>query len=404
MLNFNFKNKKIEGREDWKMKNIGMFFLFFLLVLVSCISTGEKKEEIKEPEVQAFSEAERDYSFAFEYMKMEKYDEAIPLLEKTIEADSFYVDAYLALNEAYQAIGDTNKALAIFKEKVGSFPDPESNRKIALAYAFLLDDTGESEKAERLFLDNIEKNPADAQSHDIYASFLEAHGRFTEALENYGKAYQYDSNNNEITFRYGNLLFKLERYREASELLRKAKEAFGNDIEIIRKLAECYDELNEYDKAIEEYKSIIEIIPESVFSRVQIGNIYLKLKQYRNAESYYKEALKIEPGNLSLYYQLASLEFTRKNLLGAKRYIDEGFSVEPDDGILLALYGEYYYRLGLNDIQDKKWRQSKEKFEEAIKIWQKTITKTSDPGWKNYAQEGIQRASKNIEEVEKNIW
>jgi tetratricopeptide (TPR) repeat protein len=386
------------------MKVLRSFFLLFLLVLISCISTGEKKEKKEQTEEQTVSETERDFSFAYEHMKQGNYNEAIPFLEKVIKADSLYVDAYLALNEAYQAVGDTNKALTIFNERVGSFPDEESNRKIVLAYATLLDDIGEFEKAERLFLDNIEKNPTNAQSHDIYASFLEAHGRFTEAVENYKKAYQYDPGNSGIAFRYGNLLFKLERYREAVELLKKAKETFVDDIEIIKKLAECYSELGQNEKAIEEYKSIIKIIPRHVSSRIQIGNVYLKMKKYREAESYYNEALKIEPDNLSVYYQLINLELIRKNLSGAKKYIDEGFSVDPNDGILLALYGEYYYRLGLNYMQDKKWRSSKEEFEEAIRIWKKAITKTNDSKWINYAQEGILRALKVIEEVKKNIW
>lgn len=386
------------------MKVTKIFFLLFLLLLIACVSTSEKEEEIKQPEVQEVSEAERYYSFAFEYMKQKNYDKAVPLLLKAVNADPTYIDAYLALKEVYLMVGDTSKALAICKENFGCFPDPESNRKIALAYASLLSKTGESEKAEQLFLDVIKKNPKDANSYDMYASFLESKGINDKALENYKIAYQYDSDNGGIAFRYGNLLFKLERYREAIGFLKKAKEVFVDDIEVIKKLAECYSELGEYGNAIEEYKSIIEIIPGHVSSRIQIGNAYIKLEKYETAEKYFNEALKIEPDNLTVYYQLINLELTRKNLSGVKKYIDKGFSIDPGDGVLLALYGEYYYRLGLNDMGIKKWRLAKEKFEEAIRIWQKTIKKTNDPKWINYAEEGIQRARKNIKQLEDVIW
>jgi tetratricopeptide (TPR) repeat protein len=395
---FIFKKGGIE------MKIPKVFFLLFLLFFVSCASTGEKEEEIKEPEVQEVSEAERYYSFAFEYMKQKNYDRAITLLEKAVKADPAYADAYLALKEVYLVVGDTSKAFAICKENLGCFTDPESNRKMTLAYASLLDKMGEPEKAEQLFLDVIKKNPKDANSYDMYASFLESKGRNNKALENYKIAYQYDPDNGGISFRYGNILFKLKRYREAIVLLKKAKEVFVDDIEVIKKLAECYSELGEYVNAIEEYKSIIEIIPKHVSSRIQIGNAYLKLGQYQKAESYYNEALEIEPGNLSVYYQLINLELTRRNLSGVKRYIDRGFSVDPGDGILLALYGEYYYRLGLDDMQNRKWRSAKEKFEEAIRIWKKTINNTSDSKWINYAKEGIQRARDNIKQLEDLIW
>jgi len=381
------------------MKIPKVFFLLFLIILVSCASTSGKEEEIKQPEVQEVSDAERYYSFAFEYMKQKNYDEAIPLLLKAVKADSVYVDAYLALKEVYLLVGDTSKAFAICKENIGCFTDPESNRKMTLAYASLLDKMGESEKAEQLFLDAIEKNPTDANSYDMYAGFLESKGRYNEALENYKRAYQYNSDNGGTAFRYGNLLFKLEQYREAIPLLKRAKEVFVDDIEVIKKLAECYSELGEYENAIEEYKSVIEIIPKHVSSRIQIGNAYFKLRQYNTAEKYYNEALKIESSNLSVYYQLINLELTRKNLSGVKKYINKGFSIDPNDYILFALYGEYYYRLGLNDMDNQKARSAKEHFDEAIRIWEKTITKTNDPKWINYAQEGIQRARENIKKL-----
>ena len=380
-------------------------FLFILFISIGCATTSEKKEESTEvTQERKVSEAERYYSFAFEYMKQKNYQEAITLLDKAIEADSSYVDAYLALRQVYLMVGDTNKALEICKKGFRCFSDPESNRKITKAIASLYAKTGEPEKAEQLFQRIIKENPKDANSYDLYASYLESEGRYDEALENYKKAYQLDPEDSGVAFRLGNTYFELTRYREAVEFLRKAKEAFSDDIEIIKKLAESYSELGQYEKAIEEYKSIIKIIPAHVSSRIQIGNAYLKMKQYKKAESYYKEALKLEPGNLSVYYQLINLELAKKNLSGVKIYIDKGFSIDPNDYILLALYGDYYYRLGLNYMQEKKWNPSIETFEEAIRIWKKTITKTSDPKWIDFAQRGIRNARKGIEEAKKVRW
>jgi len=381
------------------MKVTRIFFLFFLMVLISCASTGEKKEEVKQAEVQEVSEAERYYSFAFEHMKHKNYNDAIPLLNKAIEADSSYVDAYLALRQVYLEVGDTTKALEICKKGIRCFSDPDSNRKMAKAIADLYAKMGEPQKAEQLFQKILKDYPKDANSYDLYASYLESQGRYDEALKSYEKAYELKPDDEGIAFRIGSFYFERGRYKEAVKFLEKAKQSFVDDIDIMKKLAECYSELGQNEKAIEEYKSIIKIIPKHVSSRIQIGNIYLKMRKYREAESYYKEALKIEPGNLSVYYQLVSLELTRKNLPGVKKYIAEGFSFDADDAILLALYGEYYYRLGLDDMDNKRGRPAKEKFEEAIGIWQKTITKTSDPKWINYAEEGIRRSRENIKKL-----
>jgi len=60
--------------------------------------------------------------------------------------------------------------------------------------------------------------------------------------------------------------------------------------------------------------------------------------------------------------------------------------------------------LGLNYMQEKKWNPSIESFEEAIRIWRKTISKTSDPKWIEFAQKGIRNAQKGIEEAKKVRW
>jgi len=196
---------------------------------------------------------------------------------------------------------------------------------------------------------------------------------------------------------------KLAGQKSAGQSFHKSA-SLDNNVEEIKKRDESYVEVGEDQNAIEEHKTIIKSIPEHVSSRIQIGNDYLKMGQYNTAEKCYKEALEIEPTNLSIYYQLINLEFTRKNLSGAKRYINKGFSIDSNDGILNALYGEYYYRLGLRDMQNKEWNPAIEKFEESIRIWQRTETKTNDPKWIKFLQKGIRSAEKNIEEIRKVMW
>ena len=55
-------------------------------------------------------------------------------------------------------------------------------------------------------------------------------------------------------------------------------------------------------------------------------------------------------------------------------------------------------------MQEKKWNPSIETFEKAIRIWKKTITKTSDSKWIDFAQRGIRNARKGIEEAKKVRW
>jgi len=389
-------------------RSINVLLLILGFLLLVCTASAQKEQQIK------YSEAQRNYSTAFEYMKQGNYEKARDLLTQAIEDSSTYVDAYIALRKVYITLGDTDKAIETCLEGISSVLEYKgkeleekltaADRKLTLALADLYAKTGQPEKADELFEEIIKEDPEDANSWDLYASYLEKKGKIDKAIEYYEKAYRYDPENRGIAFRLGEAYFEAKRYKDAVEFFSKAKETFPGDIDIMKKTAESYYNLGKFEKAIEEYKSIIEIIPKHVSSRIKIGNAYRELKQYDKAKKYYLEALKIEPNNLSVYYQLINLEISRKNLSATKSYIDEAFKICPDDPILLALYGEYYYRLGLAKMGNKEWNPAIERYEKAIAIWNETIKKACDPEWKEYAKKGIKRAKKMIEEVKKVRW
>lgn len=417
------------------MNRVNYVFLLGFLLFV-CTASAEREQPKK------YSAALRNYSSAFEYMKQGNYEKARDLLNQAIEDSSTYVDAYIALRKVHMVLGETDKAIEICMEGLSCVLNglgkeleaaleldameevegekglesleelgekleekiAEAARKLTLALADLYAKTGEPEKANELFTGIIDEAPDDANSYDLYASYLQSRGRVTEAIEHFEKAYQIDPENKGIAFRLGDAYFAVKHYQDAAELFSKVREDFPGDIDIMKKLAESYYNICEYEKAIEEYKAIIELIPKHVSSRIKIGNAYKELKKYDSSKKYYLEALEIEPNNLSVYYQLINLEISRKNLTRVKKYLDEAFKINLNDHILLALYGEYYYRLGLGKMSNKEWNTSIEMYEKAIEIWNKTIQKSYDPEWKEYARKGIERAKKMIEEVKKVRW
>lgn len=371
-------------------------------------TTGQQKETIR------YSDAERYYSFAFEHMRQGNYMKAESLLQKSIKDSTTYVDAYVALRKVYLILADSTRAVEVCKEGLyclrRDISEEEQKKyenardKLSLALADLYAKMGDPSRADSLFSQIIQKNPEDANSYDLYASYLRDQGKIDEAIKYYKKAYQYEPDNKGLAFRLGDAYFEAGRYRDAVKFFKNAKDAFEGDIDVIKKLAESYMELEEYQSAIKQYREIIEIAPKHVGSRIKIGNAYVKLNQYSNAKEYYLEALEIEPDNISIYYQLINLELSRNNLSGVRKYINEGFDIKPDDPILLALNGEYYYRLGIQRMKEEDWNPSIDRFQRAIQIWSKVIKLARDQKWQRYASEGMQRAGKMIKEVKKVRW
>lgn len=416
------------------MKRLIVIFLLVIILIMGYAALGE--EDTKKEKAQ-YSEAEKKYSSAYVYIIQGNFARAQDLLEEAIKDSTTYLDAYLAIWKVYLQLGEINKTRDILMNGLSIIPKElvssgkveegeEARRKLTLALADLyakLDDQG---KANQLFKDIINENPEDADSYVLYAGYLEKQGKLDEVIMYYKKAHQLDPDNKEIALKLGDAYFKTSRYKEAVELFQQAKEkvlldidellkdvesyqkldpvVLKSHIDVLKKTAQAYMNLKEYRNAIQEYKKIIEIIPKHVSSRIEIGNAYAFLKEYSEAIKYYDHALELELNNLTVYYQLINMELSRGNLSEVKRYLDKGFDINSDDPILLALRGEYYYRLGARSMKEQKWNPALDQFNKAIDIWEKTLEKAQTEEWKEYAREGIKRTKKLIEEVKKVRW
>ena len=416
------------------MKRFIVIFLLGIFLMIGYTVLGE--EDTKKEKVQ-YSEAEKKYSSAYIYITQGNFTRAQDLLEEVIKDSTTYLDAYLAIWKVYLKLGEINKARDILMNGLSIIPNEltlkgkaeegeEVRRKLTLELADLYARLDDQEKANQLFKDIINGNPKDVNSYILYASYLEKQGKLNEAIIYYKKAHQLDPDNKDIALQLGDTYFRVNRYAEAVELFRQAKDKVLEDIDellknvesyqkldplvleshidLLKKIAQAYMNLKEDRNAILEYEKIIEIIPKHVSSRIEIGNAYAFLKEYGEAMKYYDQALELEPDNLTVYYQLINMEFSRGNLSEVKRYLDKGFEIDPDDPILLALQGEYYYRLGTNRMKEQTWNPALDQFNRAISIWQKTFDEAQTEEWKEYAREGIKRAKKLIGEVKKVRW
>lgn len=402
------------------MKKLKVLFLVIPFIYINCASAqkdmnGDGDTGTEVAQKVNYSDAQRKYSSAYEYFRQQNYDRAEELLLEALEDSSTYTDARILLRKVYIQRGQMSKAVETCKEGIECVIElaeegklekdlEEAKRKLTLALADMYVRIDEPEKARELFEDIIKDEPKDANSWDLYASYHERQGNINQAIEYYEKAYKLDPENKGIAFRLGNAYFQANRYEDAVELFNKVKEDFPGDIDVIKKTAESYLQLGKYTEAIDEFKKIIEIAPKHVSSRIKIGNAYREMKNYKMAEKYYREALNIEPKNLSVYYQMINMELEKKNLSAVNSYLNEAFKINPNDPILISLHGEYWYRLGLIKMKNKEWNPSIERFEKAISIWRKAIRKAYDPEWRTYAERGISRASKMIEEVKKVRW
>jgi tetratricopeptide (TPR) repeat protein len=416
------------------MKKLMVIFLLAAFFLIVCVATG--KEDKKREEVK-YSDAEKKYSSAYVYIVQGDFEKAKDLLESVISDSSTYLDAYLAIWKVYLKLEEVDKARDILTNGISLIPREfnasgkpeeslEARRKLTFALADFYSRIDEKEEADQLFKDIVNENPDDANGYLLYAGYLEKQGKLDEAIMNYEKAHQLDPNNKNIALMLGDAYFTADRYEEAIESYQQAREealqninellksmesyqtldpeVLESHIYVLKRIADAYMNLKKYKDAIQEYEKILEIIPKHVSSRIEIGNAYTLLKKYDKAMEYYNQALELEPNNLTVYYSLINMELSRENLKGVERYLNKGFEIDSNDAILLALKGEYYYRLGTDLMKEQKWNPALDQFNRAISIWKETTEKAQVEEWKEYAREGIKRAENLIKEVKKVRW
>jgi Tfp pilus assembly protein PilF len=99
----------------------GLLLLIALLVAAGCATTSTQTES-EIGVTQNTGEAKKYYNIGYEYLKNRLYADAITNFKRAIADSSTYVDAYVALAQAYEAQGDLEMVRKSFEEAKKAIP------------------------------------------------------------------------------------------------------------------------------------------------------------------------------------------------------------------------------------------------------------------------------------------
>jgi len=185
----------------------------------------------------------------------------IGFLEKAVEADPGYADAYSAIAFAYAVLpvtGDVPSQMAFPKAKAAATKalelqkDSASAQLVLARVAFWFD--WEWSESERLYRISIKNDP---DSHDArlgIAHLLSAIGRHDEAIEEVRAARRLDPYSRIGTTLEGQFLMYAGRLDEAETTLRKALETDGGFWVTLLHLGMVLIEKGEYEEALDHLK------------------------------------------------------------------------------------------------------------------------------------------------------
>lgn len=217
------------------------------------------------------------------YRHLERYEEALKILEKA------------------QAIGgDTDEVLY----------------SLAKTYKKM----GEYAKSAEYFSRAIEVKPDHAHAYDRLGNLYVLTGETDKAIEIYKQGLRVDSNHPYLNFHLAGLLCQEKRYEEAIVYYNSALRVNPAWGEVLTGIAAAYLQLDKLDDALNTYRSLLRIAGENAPLYTKLGYLFEKKQLQQEAEQYYYDALAIDFG-----YAPAALALT--NLLEKKQRYNEALPI-----------------------------------------------------------------------------
>ena len=289
-----------------------------------------------------------DFYYALALNRMERSDEALPIMQHLVREFPKRSDYHHALGTILKWLHKSEDALESFRQAVVTARRPNSTALASLAE--LLCDRGDIQEARTLAEQAFKIDPGKSGVVSIMSKVLEQSGDLKGALDIVSIALRRGPTDARLHGRAGMILKRIGRFPEAKNHLEHAvldpALAFSYTA-----LADVYLQMAEYGKA----KDALNKFPGNTWSNASYlstkANILRHSKDFEEAERCLRRALDLEPDNPVHYGGMAQLHLDRAEeaaLKGAKQtillciqqarfFLQEGFTKSEASEALLSI-------------------------------------------------------------------
>ncbi len=219
-------------------------------------------------------------------------------LEKIVQEDGDFTEAWAMLGKLYRQDNDWKNAVHAYKKLAGLAPrDADVYYRLATAQR----QEGHMEEALANFRFAVELKPDHSRALYSLASVFDGEGKTDKAVDYLIKSLGGD-----------------EKLEMAYNLL-----------------SEIYISTDRMQNAINTYEEACEQHPDSYLLRYNLGISLMMVKRYDEAVRVFKRAQKLTSDDSSLYYNWASAAIGLKNFSEAARLYKEGLRFKADDDEIL---------------------------------------------------------------------
>lgn len=298
---------------------------------------------------------EGHFRTAISCRNLERFDDAIYELRRTLEIDPDYVPAHLELGEIYEKRGDGARAIAQFESIIAlSRDNPDLCRKIGRAYHA----AGKLDIAVRYFERLHSLLPEDPGAKELLGACMRDLGRLEEAVALFEDVIKASPNSASAYQGLAGVYCAMGDSEKEVFFLRKAIKSDPRCVEALHSLGRSYLSRMLAEEAAFVFRKCIRVAPEDPRGYELLGRLEHQLSHLDTAIYQYQKAASLGSRSAELYYNLGQAYLRKgsglvfKNSLYldmAKRCFVE--AIELDKGLRKApgQLRPYLYRLADED-------------------------------------------------------
>lgn len=295
------------------------------------------------------------------FYHMDRFDDAVSALQRSLQIHTGNADAYYKLGNIYKDQSQHSQARLCYERVIVLEPE---NAQARNNLGVILDMQGEVDGAIDQYRAAISANAELVVAHMNLANLLMRHERGSEAKQHYQTAMAIEPRSAGAIVGLASVHIQNHEYIEAQTLLRKTTTEYPDYIAGWVKLGELLTLVENIDEAIETYREALQFHPNHVGLLSTLGQLYSQqgaleqalecyitasqvdknciscvvnagvalqqLERYQEAEEYFLRALTQFPGDFQGNLAYASYLVSRKRLDEAQRQVDIVLSIRSD--------------------------------------------------------------------------
>jgi tetratricopeptide (TPR) repeat protein len=275
-------------------------------------------------------------SIAFEYEKLEKFDQALKYLKHALiyspESDSLHYEIGMCFTMGHQL----EDGIIFFLTQIDENPYSCSAwYNLGLAY-FQLE---LFEKAIDAFEFVISIDDTYFAAYQSMAHAYASLEKYAKAIEVYFESFEYEKPEAMTYYYLGECYEKLNDYDNALEYYHKSIELDPQQSDPWAGIGAVYDEQGDTDNALKFTMKAIALDPSNVDLHLIAADQLIKLKEYDKAEVFFIKAEELDPNDPDVFVEYANMYVLKEEFSNAVDILRKGINQQPDNYLL-------YYRLG----------------------------------------------------------